>query len=37
LAIALTGMIDDGEISRTRAHEIARLVLRGNAQALYKF
>ena len=37
LAIALTGMIDDGEISRTRARELARMVLRGNAQALYKF
>jgi hypothetical protein len=37
LGIALTGMLDDGEISRARAGELARMVLRGNAQALYKF
>jgi uncharacterized protein len=37
LGIALTGMLDDGEISRSRAGELARMVLRGNAQALYKF
>jgi predicted TIM-barrel fold metal-dependent hydrolase len=37
LGIALTGMLDDGEISRARAEEIASLVLRGNAAALYKF
>jgi hypothetical protein len=37
LGIALTGMLEDGEISRARAEEIARLILRGNAQALYKF
>jgi uncharacterized protein len=36
LGIALTGMLDDGEISRARAYELARMVLRGNAQALYK-
>jgi hypothetical protein len=30
-------MLDDGEISRARAEEIASLVLRGNAAALYKF
>ncbi|MEO6325485.1 MAG: amidohydrolase family protein [Thermoanaerobaculia bacterium] len=36
LAIALTGMLRDGEISRGRAEEIARLVLRKNAAALYK-
>jgi hypothetical protein len=35
LGIALTGMVEDGEISRQRAGEIARLVLRGNAEALY--
>ena len=35
LAIALTGMIDDGEITRARALEIARMVLRGNAIKLY--
>ncbi len=35
LAIALTGMMDDREITRPRALEIARMVLRGNALALY--
>lgn len=35
LAIALTGMMDDGEISRSRALELARMVLRGNALKLY--
>jgi len=35
LAIALTGMMQDGEISRQRALEIARMVLRGNALKLY--
>ena len=35
LAIALTGMMDDGEITRARAMEIARMVLRGNALKLY--
>lgn len=35
LAIALTGMINDGEITRTHALELARLVLRGNAMKLY--
>jgi hypothetical protein len=35
LAIALTGMLRDGEISRTRASELARMVLRENARALY--
>ena len=37
LGIALTGMFRDDEISRKRAGEIARMVLRGNAEALYKF
>lgn len=37
LGIALTGMLEDGEIGRQRAAELARMVLRGNAQALYKF
>jgi hypothetical protein len=37
LGIALTGMLRDGEISRDRANEIARLVLRGNAEGLYHF
>jgi hypothetical protein len=30
-------MVADGEISKARAIELARLVLRGNAQTLYKF
>jgi predicted TIM-barrel fold metal-dependent hydrolase len=36
LAIALSGMLHDGEISRSRASELARMVLRGNAKALYR-
>jgi predicted TIM-barrel fold metal-dependent hydrolase len=36
LAIALTGMLRDGEISRARASELARMVLRENARALYQ-
>ena len=35
LAIALTGMMNDREITRARALEIARMVLRGNALKLY--
>ena len=35
LAMALTGMMNDGEITRPRALEIARMVLRGNALGLY--
>jgi uncharacterized protein len=35
LAIALTGMIDDGQITRSRALDLARLVLRGNAERVY--
>jgi hypothetical protein len=35
LGIALTGMVQDREITRDRAKEIARRVLRGNAEALY--
>ena len=35
LGIALTAMMQDGEITRSRALEIARLVLRGNAIKLY--
>jgi uncharacterized protein len=35
LAMALTAMIQDGEITRSRASEVARLVLRGNAIKLY--
>jgi predicted TIM-barrel fold metal-dependent hydrolase len=37
LAIALTGMIRDGDVTRARAEEIARMVLRDNAARLYKF
>jgi uncharacterized protein len=36
LGLALTGMLKDGEISRARALELARMVLRDNARALYK-
>jgi hypothetical protein len=35
LEIALAAMIRDGEISRDRARELARLVLRENARRLY--
>jgi uncharacterized protein len=35
LALALTGMMSDGEINRERAMELARMVLRENAAKLY--
>jgi predicted TIM-barrel fold metal-dependent hydrolase len=35
LALALTGMMNDGEITRTRALELARMVMRDNALKLY--
>jgi predicted TIM-barrel fold metal-dependent hydrolase len=35
LAIALTGMLRDGEIGRDRAQALARMVLRDNAIAVY--
>lgn len=35
LALALTGMVNDGEITRGRAIELARMVLRENAMKLY--
>lgn len=35
LALALTGMMNDGEINRERAAELARMVLRENAIKLY--
>lgn len=35
LAIALTAMMRDGEISHSRALELAHMVLRGNATKLY--
>ena len=37
LALALTGMIKDGEINRQRALELARMVMRENAAKLYGF
>jgi len=37
LAIALTRMIHDGEITRARASELGRMVLRDNAKKLYGF
>jgi len=36
LALALTGMMNDGEITRERALELARMALRENALKLYK-
>jgi predicted TIM-barrel fold metal-dependent hydrolase len=35
LAIALTGMMRDNEISRDRAQQLARMVMRENAAAVY--
>lgn len=35
LAIALTGMMRDGEITRARAEQLARMVMRDNAIAAY--
>ncbi len=35
LALALTGMMQDGEIDRARAMELARMVLHDNAAKLY--
>jgi hypothetical protein len=35
LGMALTGMLRDGEIDAARARALARMVLRGNAEALY--
>ncbi len=36
LGLALTEMMHDGEITRERASELARMVLRDNARKLYK-
>jgi len=36
LGLALTEMMHDGEITRERALELARMVLRENARRLYK-
>ncbi len=35
LGLALTGMMRDGEVTRPRAEQLARMVLRENAVALY--
>ncbi len=35
LALALTGMVADGDVTRERAIELAQMVLRGNARKLY--
>ncbi|MGC2660519.1 MAG: amidohydrolase family protein [Bryobacteraceae bacterium] len=37
LGLALTGMVDDDEITVDRAKEIAHMVLRDNARQLYRF
>jgi predicted TIM-barrel fold metal-dependent hydrolase len=37
LGRALTAMMRDGAVTRTRAEELARMVLRENARALYGF
>ena len=37
LALALTGMMNDGEIARARALELARMILHDNASRLYRF
>lgn len=37
LGIALTGMLEDGEITRDQAYALARKVLRSNAETLYHF
>jgi predicted TIM-barrel fold metal-dependent hydrolase len=37
LALALTNMMNDGEITRARGLELARMVLRDNARNLYGF
>ncbi len=36
LAIALSGMMADGDVTRDRAFEIARMVMRDNAARLYR-
>ena len=37
LGIALTGMMRDNQITAARAQELARMVIRGNAETLYRF
>jgi hypothetical protein len=36
LGIALTGMMQDKQITEPQAEDLARMVLRNNAQSLYK-
>jgi predicted TIM-barrel fold metal-dependent hydrolase len=36
LGLALTGMVNDGEVTVDRALELARMVLHDNAQKLYR-
>jgi uncharacterized protein len=36
LGLALTGMLDDGEVTRDRAFELAHMVLHDNAAGLYR-
>lgn len=37
LALALSGMLADGELTRAKAHTVAEQVLNGNAHTLYHF
>jgi predicted TIM-barrel fold metal-dependent hydrolase len=37
LALALTGMMNDGEIDRAEAMKLARMVMHDNAARLYGF
>jgi hypothetical protein len=37
LGLALTGMLQDGEITTDRAKQIAHMVMRENARELYGF
>ena len=36
ITLALQGMVDDGDLSRERAIQVARLVLRDNALGVYR-
>jgi predicted TIM-barrel fold metal-dependent hydrolase len=37
LGIALTGMVEDNEVTADRAKQIAHMVMRENARQLYRF
>jgi len=37
LGLALTGMVEDGEVTEVRAKELVKMVLRENARGLYRF